>query len=151
MKKLRVYLDTSVVSARFDGDKPERQEQTRQFFARCDEFEVFISSLTMREIENTPDQELRGKMLALAKPFALVPDSDEVRSLAESYLRLGVLPPGKFADLLHIAYATVAGLGYLLSWNFTHLVKIKTKAKVNMANIANNYAAIEIVPPPEVC
>ena len=150
MKKLRVYLDTSVVSALYDEDKPERQQLTRDFFARSAELDMVISPMTLLEINATPNAVLRAKMLELVKPFTVLAGCDEVQRMVELYVSYGVLPPGKYADLLHIAHATVAGINYLLSWNFTHLVKIKTKAMVNMANIAGNYATIEIIPPPEV-
>ena len=44
---LRVYLDTSVFSARFDERAPERMRLTEEFFARLREFEPATSSLAL--------------------------------------------------------------------------------------------------------
>jgi predicted nucleic acid-binding protein len=35
-KKIRVYLDTSVISALFDDRNPERQDLTKRFFDEID-------------------------------------------------------------------------------------------------------------------
>jgi len=58
----KVYLDTSVISARFDERNPERKSLTESFFAEIGNFETFISEITVAEIERTPDIELRSKM-----------------------------------------------------------------------------------------
>ena len=39
---MKVYHDTSVLSALFDARNPERQELTKEFFSRIHEHEVFI-------------------------------------------------------------------------------------------------------------
>lgn len=48
--KLRIYLDTSVISAVFDQKHPERQSLTKYFFKMKDVFKIFISELTQLEI-----------------------------------------------------------------------------------------------------
>ncbi len=54
---MKMYLDTSVISALFDDRNPERQALTEEFFSRIDIYDVYISELTIAEIESTPDQE----------------------------------------------------------------------------------------------
>ncbi len=49
--KLRVYLDTSVLSAYFDERTPDRMVETRVFWVRLSEFEVYTSTLVREEIE----------------------------------------------------------------------------------------------------
>ncbi len=46
--KLRVYLDTSVLSAYFDERTPDRMVETRVFWVRLSEFEVSTSTLVRR-------------------------------------------------------------------------------------------------------
>ena len=69
---MRIYLDTSVLSALFDARNPERQELTKEFFSRIDEHEVFVSELTRLEIEATPDEELRRKMGEVIAGFGVL-------------------------------------------------------------------------------
>ena len=45
-RKIRVYLDTSVISALFDERNPERKSVTEAFFAEIGNFETFISEIT---------------------------------------------------------------------------------------------------------
>lgn len=50
-RKIRVYLDTSVISALFDGRNPERQDLTRKFFEQMEMFDVYISEAVLAEID----------------------------------------------------------------------------------------------------
>jgi predicted nucleic acid-binding protein len=59
---IKLYLDTSVVSALFDSRNPERQNMTISFFNEIRNFRIFISVITFAEVERTPDPELREKM-----------------------------------------------------------------------------------------
>jgi predicted nucleic acid-binding protein len=63
--KLKIYLDTSIVSAYFDERNPERCELTQSFFAILDMYDIFISDITLDEINQTPDIILREKMLSI--------------------------------------------------------------------------------------
>ena len=58
MKKMRIYLDTSIISAYFDYRKPVRQLITQKWFQNdIKNFESFISSLVIQEINNNKDIE----------------------------------------------------------------------------------------------
>jgi hypothetical protein len=37
-----------------------------------------------------------------------------------------------------------------LSWNFTHLVKVRTRRMVALINAIHNYIPVEIITPPEI-
>jgi predicted nucleic acid-binding protein len=51
MMKLKIYLDTSVISAYFDFRKPIRQLITQKWIQyNAKEFEIFISTLVLDEI-----------------------------------------------------------------------------------------------------
>ena len=41
-------------------------------------------------------------------------------------------------------------MDFLVSWNFRHMVKVKTKQMVNLINLQNGYKTIEIIAPPEL-
>jgi hypothetical protein len=61
---VRLYLDTSVVSARVDDRLPERRQATVDFWDRLTEYEVAISELTLSEIQATTDPAIRHEMEA---------------------------------------------------------------------------------------
>lgn len=53
-------------------------------------------------------------------------------------------------DALHLAAAVVHEFDVVISWNFEHLVKLKTRQAVNGLNRLLGYREIEIVSPEEV-
>lgn len=50
-------------------------------------------------------------------------------------------------DAVHIAIATVNSMDILVSWNFRHIVNLKTKREINAINLLNGYGHLEIVEP----
>jgi predicted nucleic acid-binding protein len=45
-KRIKVYLDTSVISALFDERNPERKSLTEMFSSGTDEVEPYISDIS---------------------------------------------------------------------------------------------------------
>ena len=61
-----------------------------------------------------------------------------------------VVPARYRNDLRHVAVATTARVDALVSWNFRHLVNVKTRRAVHAVNVRLGYPLIEIVSPEEV-
>lgn len=148
--KLRVYLDTSVVSAAEDVRTPERQAQTLLFLARASEFDFATSDLTRQELEATADPQRRDRLLARITPIASVRITAEMRSLAREYVRHDIIPAAFEDDALHIAAAVLSGQDVLTSWNFRHMVNRRRRAMVNLLNASRGLRTIEILTPPEL-
>ena len=146
----KVYLDTSVISARFDERNPERKSLTESFFAEIGNFETFISEITVAEIERTPDIELRSKMKDAVAQFSLLALTDDVERVASEYIRYDAVPAGYPEDAYHIAIAAINEIDCLLSWNFRHIVRRKTRDRVRRVNTLNNLRQIEIMTPAEL-
>ena len=147
--KTKVYLDTSIISALFDERTPERLRMTSALWLKLSDYEVFISELVLEELERT-NEKVRAKLLSAIKDFIVIKISKEAESLAEIYVRQGVFPEKYFDDALHVALASVNQVGILLSWNFTHLVKLKTRRMVSIVNLSENIMPVEIASPPEL-
>ena len=148
--RLRLYLDTSVISGYFDARRPERQAETENFWRRLGEFNVSISDLTQAELRGTSDERLRQQMHDLVRPLNVIPLEADMRELARYYLDRGIFPLAALNDALHVACAVVSRQDLLVSWNFRHLVDRRCRAMINEANTARGYPNIEIVAPPEV-
>jgi predicted nucleic acid-binding protein len=149
-RQLKVYLDTSVISALFDEKNPERKSLTEAFIERVANFEAYVSEITLAEIERTPDPDLREGMREIARRFSLLLLSDEAVQLANEYVRYGAVPESYPEDAYHIAIATVNGIDCLLSWNYRHLVRRKTRNIVNMVNSLYGLKPLEIMTPAEL-
>ena len=147
---MKLYLDTSVISAFFDTRNPERKTLTEDFFHSSGEFEIFVSELTLAEIEKTPDTELLEKMRDLVSPFNVLELSQEMEILAREYIHQGAVPKAYSEDAYHIAAAVIGDMDYLLSWNFRHIVRNRTRDVVRMVNTMRLLKHIEIITPGEL-
>ena len=139
-----------MISALFDERNPERRSLTESFFREIDNFETHVSEITVAEIERAPDLELRNKMKETTSLFSILPLTDDVEWLTNEYVRYGAVPKSYLEDAYHIAIAVVNEMDYLLSWNFKHIVRRKTRDIVRMVNTLNNLRQIEIMTPAEL-
>ena len=151
MKREKIYLDTSVVSAYFDRRLKQRQEDTGTFFkTTVPHYEVYVSEITIRELSETKNAVLREKFLRMIKGFKVLKINPEIIELAEKYIKDTVFPRKYFDDALHIAAASYHKMSCLVSWNFEHIVKVKTRRLVNFENKLNSLGTLEIVSPLEL-
>lgn len=142
----RLFLDTSVISAYCDERRPIRQRATRIWFDEdIHQFEVFISELVLDELRRTPDSSKVDLMLGLLSKIDVqeLKITDEVQRLASLY-RNEILAK-EVDDTVHLATTTCYGLDAIVSWNFRHIVNLKTMLKIHQINEANGYKIIEIV------
>lgn len=49
MRKIKIYLDTSVWNFVYAGDVPEKRDITIQFFNQIDRYDVFISDVVVED------------------------------------------------------------------------------------------------------
>lgn len=148
--KLRVYIDTTVVSAAEDIRAPERMAQTLAFFARADEFELATLDLTRQELAATPDSRRRDRLLERIAPVSSIAIAAEMLTLAKEYVVQEIIPAAYEDDALHIAAAVLSGQEILASWNFRHLVNRRRRSMVNLLNSSRGLPTIEILTPPEL-
>jgi len=147
---MKVYLDTSVISALFDEKNPQRQILTQHFFENIETFDTYVSEVVLAEIDDTRDTQLRNRLREVAISFNILSIDEESRALAGKYVENKAIPLDYPEDALHISISTLNGINYLLSWNFEHIVKVKTRKIVNMLNTSLGYPDIEIITPAEL-
>ena len=149
MRRIRVYVDTSVFGGMHDE---EFAEPTGRFFRQVQEgrFLVLVSTLSVDELNGAPEcvtDVLRQLLPEQVEPVAL---TEEVRELAEEYVRAGVLSQKYADDAVHVAAATVAGAELIVSWNFRHIVHFQKIPLYNAMNTLRGYQQIAIFSPREV-
>lgn len=151
MRKETLYLDTSVVSAYYDERAKERQEATIKFWREVlPDYRIHISEITVEELEDTKDESLRRKLTKLIKGFKILKTNGKIRDLARAYIRKEVFSEKYIDDALHVAIASFYEISYVVSWNFEHLVKVKTRKLVNLVNMLEGFREIEIISPQEL-
>ena len=154
MKRLKLYLETSVWNFYFAADAPEKKEVTRQFFEQVQhgEYDIFISDIVFREIIKASEEkrQLLSDLIVTYHPKELE-ITDEVMRLADLYMQEGVLPQRTIDDARHVAIATIYEMDALISWNLKHLANLKRMERVNGVNLKEGYAKrLELVTPMEV-
>ncbi|MFW6194826.1 MAG: type II toxin-antitoxin system VapC family toxin [Halobacteriota archaeon] len=118
-------------------------------FWRVAGYEWFVSTLVKEEI-SWATTEVRNKMEDALQNFNVLTLSDECEKLAGEYIKNNIFPERYRSDALHVAIAVANDMDYLVSWNFKHLVKVKTRRMVNLTNEMLGYGHIEIIAPPEL-
>jgi predicted nucleic acid-binding protein len=149
IKNNRVYLDTSVISALFDTRTPERMFQTEIAWQQLEKYSVYLSETVIEELEKNSEP-LRNKIFDVIKGFTVLRVTETAQALADIYVRQGIFPEKYYDDALHVAIASVNHIGIILSWNFTHLVKLKTRRMVVLVNTMEDFLPVEIISPPEL-
>ena len=147
---MTLYLDTSVISALFDKRNPERKALTKDFFEGRMADRLLVSELTLAEVENTPSEDLRRSMRTITDRYDVVSVTEDAERLAHRYVEAGAVGSTYTADAYHIAIAVVCTADILVSWNFRHIVRRKTRDIVNMINTTVGYPHMEIVSPGEL-
>ncbi|MDI6704171.1 MAG: hypothetical protein QME40_05845 [bacterium] len=70
--------------------------------------------------------------------------------MARAYIEKEIFSEKYIDDALHVAMASYYDISYLVSWNYEHLVKVRTRRLVNSVNILEGFKEIEIVSPLEL-
>jgi len=151
MKKESLYLDTSVPSAYYDERAKERKDATIKFRKEIlPNYHVYISDITLKGLGDTKDESIRKRLRRLIKGFKILKSNKRIKDLAKVYIERGVFPERYVDDALHVAITTFYEVSYLVSWNFEHLVKVRTRKWVNSVNILEGFREIEIVSPQQL-
>jgi predicted nucleic acid-binding protein len=149
MRKKKIYLETSTVSHLRQEDAPEKMKQTQEFWEilKTGKYDVYTSDITVIELSRCAEPK-RKELLALLEDigYTLVEaiDNEEIAVLEEEVRRLGIIPAKKVFDRLHIAAAVYSGCNIIVSWNFDHMVNVKTIDGVRIICLANNIAPVDI-------
>ena len=151
MKKLKIYIDTSVISHLNHEDAPEKMKDALLFWneLKTGKYEVVISELTLREIRQCPQPKLAFLIDYLGEiEYEVLHNSEEVTALAKAYVENGVLTQKNENDCMHMAFAATSECDVIVSLNFKHMVRLKTIQGVRVVNAKNGYfKQMDIVQP----
>lgn len=150
-KRPKIYIETTVPNYVFNDDLPEKQTVAKQLFSLIHHqlFNPFVSPITIGEINKSPEPK-RSRMLEIIQKFPILEPTPQAVRLTEEYIRHHIIPGDFYNDGLHIAIATVNHLDIIVSYNFQHIVNLKTIKGVTGINLLYNLSTPEIVSPEEV-
>ncbi len=150
MKKPKLYLETTIWNFLYATDAPEKMEITKQFFKEIEKgrYEIYISDFVLDEINDAKPlkRKLLEKEIERCNPIKLTP-TETFEKLLPKYLSAEIVPPKYSTDLYHILMAVVNELDAVVSWNLSHIVKLRTKLEINSINRSLGLKIIEIITP----
>ena len=150
-RKIKVYLDTSVISYLDQQDAPEQMQETREVWERikAGQYEVFISDVVLRELADCKEEAKRDLLIGhLAEiKYNLIAVDDDIAKLAEKIVTKGVLKKKNIDDCQHIAAAILSDCDIIVSWNFKHIVNVKTIRWIKVITTVEGYKDLLIYQP----
>jgi predicted nucleic acid-binding protein len=145
-------LETTLFNYYFDTNR-ENHPDTLKLFEDITSggYAAFTSLYVINELEIAPSEK-RDKMIALIEQYGItvLALDAEAERLADIYTEQGIIPLKYRTDGVHIAVAAVNDLDIIISMNFQHIVKRKTKIGTGNINALNGYRSVEICTPMEV-
>jgi len=147
---LRIYLETSVISYL---DQPERGDKAFDSHRlwkkiKVGEFEAVISNVVEAEIEDCDELKrdtLNGYLAEI--DYISVKIDRRTMEIASRFVDLAILKEKSFDDCQHIAAAITSECDVIVSWNFKHIVNLKTMSGVKAITALEGYDDLLICTP----
>ena len=150
MKKMRLYLDSSVVSHLEAPDAPNEMQETLALWEdiKTGKYEIVLSDTVFSEIDrcHQPKRDIMYRFLEEIE-FSVISSNNTIRDIADEVVRQGILTLSSYDDCMHIGSAIYGDCDCIVSLNFKHLVNIKTVKGVRVITALLNYKNIDILPP----
>ena len=130
----KVYVETSVVS--YLASLPSRdlvtaahQQITREWWAKRDRFNLFVSQAVLEEASGGDAEAARRRANAIAGINSLDVTA-RAHDLARAMIDGRAIPSQAAVDAVHVATAAVHGMDYLLTWNCKHIANAAMRQRI---------------------
>ena len=142
-----MYVDSSVISGMFDKNDHPAKAQPFWDAVFYGKIRVVFSDVLVDELNNAPDH--------VREFYRQIPESQIERivstpmsdTLAERYVKAGILTMNHLTDCKHIALAMLACADVLVSWNTKHIVTESRIRRFNDVSIGFGCDTIKILIP----
>jgi len=151
MKKLKIYLDTTIISYLDQKEKPDRMAETHKLWDKIknSEFEAVISDIAIAEISACSEDKKNALFKYLSQiDYALISSNEKSIEIATKMVDLNILKQKSILDCQHIANAILSGCDAIVSWNFRHIVNHKTMMGVKAISALEGRSELLIYTPP---
>ena len=149
---LRIYLETTVFN-RFLENNREYYSDTKGLFEKIfhNEIEAYSSTYVIEELDRANEPK-RTEMLSLIKKYnvTILEIDQRAYDLSEIYIEMGIIPEKYRIDGIHIAMAAINNMDCIVSLNFRHINKLKTKMATEIIHKMKGYCNPFICTPMEV-
>lgn len=153
MKILKIYLETTVFNFKFADDSPDKKQDTVKLFDEIGlgKYIPYTSDYVLQELLKAEEPK-KTQMVNLIKQYKVrfLETDKNAENLADKYVAEKIIPLKYRTDGIHIAMATINDLDIIVSYNFQHIVKLKTIMGTESINLREGYKRIGIYSPTEV-
>ena len=123
--KPKVYIESSTISyltARPTEEPIRKAKQilTHRWWEHRESFDLYIAQTVIDEIERGNPDAAKLRLQAV-EGIPMLPLDGNVKRLADTLLTLNAVPGDSETDAEHIAYASVFGMDFLITWNQKHI------------------------------
>jgi hypothetical protein len=109
---------------------------------------VVISDVDIREINDCDEKKRETLLHYLGEiQYTEIATSDHADEIAGRFVDMGILKQKSLSDCRHIANAIVSGCDAIVSWNFRHIVNMKTQKGVKAIALLEGYGDLLVVTP----
>lgn len=149
LRKEQIYFDTSVIGGYHDPEFAEASQRVIRY-SRVGRIITLLSEIVLEELVQAP-QHVREVIFSIPgesiERIEITPESIDLR---DAYLAAKLLSPCWMDDATHVAAATVARADAIVSWNFSHIVRLDKMRAYNQINLMHGYGILTIISPKEV-
>lgn len=149
--RLTLYIETTVFNYFYD-ERKGHDDVVELFEAiKAGVFKAYTSSYVVDELKRAQEPK-RTNMLNLIEDYGIIilDFDDKAEQLAKKYIEAGIIPSSHFYDSVHVAIASVHELVNIISYNFHHINREKTKFLTAAINREEGYNQTAIYTAEEV-
>ena len=111
-------------------------------------YDIYLSQVTITEMNECPIDKLNILKARLEEiKYTKLVLNDDCFNLAREIINIGILTEKSLDDSYHIATAVINDCDIIISWNFKHLVNVKTIDGVRAITQLKRYKNINIIDP----
>ncbi|MBN1876791.1 MAG: type II toxin-antitoxin system VapC family toxin [Anaerolineae bacterium] len=152
--KPKVYIETSIPSfyheERPAPDMVARRLWTRQWWDQAGEHYVLVTSVAVLDELSQGEYPNQPAVLDLVKAIPLVPITQDIVEIVQTYIQHQVMPRDPVGDALHLALASYHKCDFLLTWNCQYLANANKFGHIRRVNVLLGLYVPALVTPLEL-
>ena len=138
---------------RFLKENREYHLETKKLFDKIlkNEIQAYSSAYVLEELDKAPEPK-RSEMLNIIQEYKIIvlELDQKAYDLSDTYIEMGIIPLKFRIDGIHIAMAAIYDMDCIVSLNFHHINKLKTKMAAEIIHRMKGYNNPFICTPMEV-
>jgi hypothetical protein len=138
---MTLYLETTVFNRVLEPER-EYYDETKVLFAKIanGEMKAYSSEYVIKELEAAPEPKRSAMLELISKYNITVLKTDmQAENLADIYINAEIIPKSHRMDGIHIAITAINKIDCIISFNFKHINKLKTKIATEAIHVAKEF------------